>query len=163
LEQKYQLTKDAPQEKINLRFTAYSKNLKQNLESLFRELNRMAFITSKQMYEDALKLFHIEIKAANKGYLIFVTDDQGNPVRYPMKISDFEARPKFYQIKPETERTELSSDYSKDKSDNSIRNHQGNSRILVDLLRLVSNYSDRNSFRKKNQMIKRRRKGQKRF
>lgn len=62
LEQTYQLKNDEPKEKIDLKFTAYSKNLKQNLESLFTELNRMDFITNKLMYNDALKLFHIEIR-----------------------------------------------------------------------------------------------------
>ena len=96
LEQTYQLKNDDPKEKVNLKFTAYSKNLKQNLENLFRELNRMDFITSKQMYNDALKLFHIEIKPANRGHLVFVTDEQGNPIRHPIKMSDFEERPRFY-------------------------------------------------------------------
>ncbi len=99
LEQTYQFKNDEPKEKINLKFTAYCKNLKQNLESLFTELNRMDFITSKQMYNDALKLFHIEIKAANKGYLIFVTDGSGNPIRHPVKLSDFQEKPRFYESK----------------------------------------------------------------
>lgn len=102
LEQTYKLTKDEPQEKINLKFTAYSKNLKQNLESLFKELNRMDFIANKKMYDDALRLFHIEIKVANKGYLIFVTDEVENPVRYPMKLSEFEERPRFYVAENKT-------------------------------------------------------------
>jgi hypothetical protein len=68
LEQTYQLKNDGPKEKIDLKFTAYSKNLKQNLENLFTELNRMDFINSKQMYNDALKLFHIEIRQVQKGH-----------------------------------------------------------------------------------------------
>ncbi len=159
LEQKYQLSNDDPKEKINLKFTAYSKNLKQNLDSLFKELNRMDFITNKKMYEDALRLFHIEIKPANKGHLIFVTDGNGNPVRHPIKMSDFDERPRFYQSQGKSE----SISQSMDKSDNDIRNHSGNSKILVDLLRLIPNYSDKNSFRNKKQMIKKRRKGQRRL
>ena len=69
-----QLNNVKPKEKINLKFTATSKNLKQNLENLFGKLNRMDFITSKQMYNDALKLFHIEIRPVQKGHLVFVTD-----------------------------------------------------------------------------------------
>lgn len=75
---------------------AYSKNLKQNLENLFTELNRMGFITSKQMYNDALKLFHIETRQVQKGHLVFVTDGNGKPVRHPIKMSEFEERPRFY-------------------------------------------------------------------
>jgi hypothetical protein len=96
LEQKYQLTKDEPLEKLNYRFSGSSKNLKQNLESLFGQLNRMEFITSKEMYDQALKLFNVEIRRAGKGYSAFVTDENGNPVRHPVRISDFQERPEFY-------------------------------------------------------------------
>ena len=161
LEQTYKLTKDDPKEKINLKFTAYSKNLKQNLENLFTELNQMDFITSKQMYDDALKLFHIEIKQVRKGNLIFVTDGNGNPVRYPIKMSDFEERPKFYQSTNTSEKIGHSVSQT---SDNLITSKEaiGNSQLLVDLLRLIPPYSDKNSFRKKKQFIINKRKGQRR-
>ncbi len=96
LEQKYQLTKDDPQEKLNYRFSGSSKNLKQNLESLFEQLNRMEFITSKEMYDQALKLFNVEIRKSGRGYSVFVTDENGNSVRHPVRIGDFEEKPKFY-------------------------------------------------------------------
>ena len=96
LEQKYQLTKDDPQEKLNYRFSGSSKNLKQNLESLFGQLNRMEFITSKEMYDQALKLFNVEIRKAGPGYSAFVTDENGNPARHPVRMGDFEERPRFY-------------------------------------------------------------------
>ena len=163
MEQAYKLTNDEPKEKINLKFTAYSKNLKQNLENLFKELNRMDFITSKQMYNDALKLFHIEIRQVQTGHLIFATDGNGNPIRHPIKMSDFEERPRFYPPKWKAERIEFIDGHSSNKSDNAIKNHQDNSRMLVDLLRLIPDYSDKNSFRNKKQMIKKRRKGQRRL
>jgi len=137
LEQTYQLKNDEPKEKIDLKFTAYSKNLKQNIENLFTELNRMDFIISKQMYNDALKLFHVEIKQVQKGHLVFVTDGNGNPVRHPIKMSDFDERPKFYKRKGQTASIEQSDGYAMDKSGNAIKNYQGNSRMLVDLLRLI--------------------------
>jgi len=158
IEQTYHLTNNEPKGKINLKFTAYSKNLKQNLENLFAELNRMDFITSKQMYNDALKLFHIEIRQVQKGHLVFVTDGNGNPIRHPIKMSDFEERPRFYQSKGKAEKIEQSDGYSMDKSSKPAINNP-TSKMLVDLLRLIPNYSDRNSFRKKKQMIKRRRRG----
>ncbi len=96
LEQKYQLAKDDPLEKLNYRFSGSSKNLKQNLESLFTQLNRMEFITSKEMFDQALELFQVEIKKAGRGHLVFVTDENGNPVRHPVRMSDFEERPRFY-------------------------------------------------------------------
>ncbi len=163
LEQTYQLKNDEPKEKVNLKFTAYSKNLKQNLENLFTELNGMDFITSKQMYNDALRLFHVEIRQVQKGHLVFVTDGNENPVRHPIKMSDFQERPRFYQSKGKGEKIEPANDYTMDKSGNTIRNYQGNSRMLVDLLRLIPNYSDKNSFRKKKQLIKKRKIGQRRL
>ena len=156
LEQTYQLKNDEPKEKINLKFTAYSKNLKQNLENLFTELNRMDFITSKQMYNDALKLFHIEIRSVQKGHVIIVTDGTGNPVRYPIKMSDFEERPRFYQTKGKSEKMDLSEGYSIHKSLNAKENHQVNFRMLADLLRLIPTYSGKENLQKKKQLIKKR-------
>ena len=155
LEQTHKLKNDEPKEKINLKFTAYSKNLKQNLENLFAELNRMDFITSKLMYNDALKLFHVEIRQVQKGNLVFVTDGNGNPIRHPIKMSDFEERPRFYESKGKGEKIEQSDANSIDKSDNFRKNHTVNSRMLVDLLRLIPNYSEKNSFRKYKYMRKR--------
>ena len=96
LEQKYQLTKDENPEKLNFRFSNSSKDLKQNLENLFGQLNRMEFITSKDMYDQALGLFQVEIRKAGRGHLVFVTDENGNPIRHPVKMSDFLEKPKFY-------------------------------------------------------------------
>ncbi|WP_299578029.1 relaxase/mobilization nuclease domain-containing protein [uncultured Sunxiuqinia sp.] len=96
LEQKYGLSKDDQPEKLNYRFSSSSRNLKQNLESLFSQLNRMEFITSKELYEQALELFQVEIRRAGRGHLVFVTDENGNPIRYPVRMSDFEERPRFF-------------------------------------------------------------------
>jgi hypothetical protein len=148
LEQKYQLTKDEPQEKMNYRFSGSSKNLKQNLENLFSELNRMDFITSKQMYNDVLKLFHIEIRQVQKGHLVFVTDGNGNPIRHPVKMSDFQERPRFYQAKEESARI--------NRPEKEKRNQLGNLRLLVDLIRLMPSYSEGSRFRRNRRLIKRR-------
>ena len=56
----------------------------------------MELITSKEMYDQALGLFQVEIKRAGRGYLVFVTDENGNPIRHPVRMSDFEERPRFY-------------------------------------------------------------------
>jgi hypothetical protein len=163
LEQTYQLTNNEPKEKVDLKFTAYSKNLKQNLENLFTELNRMDFITNNRMYNDALKLFHIEIRQVQKGHLVFVTDENGNPIRHPIKMSDFEERPRFYQAKGKGERTGLVVSDNMDKSNNDLKNRQGNSRMLVDLIRLIPTYSGKDRIGKKKQMITKRRKGKRRW
>ncbi|PTN10105.1 relaxase/mobilization nuclease domain-containing protein [Mangrovibacterium marinum] len=96
LEQKYGLTKEENPQKLNYRFSGSSRNLKQNLESLFGQLNQMDFIRSKAMYDEALKMFDIEIRPFGRGYAAFVTDGTGNPVRYPIRLSEFEERPNFY-------------------------------------------------------------------
>ena len=102
LEEKYQLTKDENPDKLNFRFSNSSKDLKQNLENLFGQLNRMDFITSKEMYDQALKLFQVEIRKAGRGHLVFVTDENGNPVRHPIKMSDFQERPRFHLYEQRT-------------------------------------------------------------
>ena len=153
LEQTYKLTKDDPKEKINLKFTAYSKNLKQNLENLFKELDRIDFITN------ALRLFHIKIKPANKGHLIFVTDGIGNPVLHSIKMSDFQERPRFYKSQGKTEKIKQADPNTLDKVNHS-KEALGIYRMLFDLLKLIPNYSHGNNFRSKKQMIKRRKRGQ---
>jgi hypothetical protein len=96
LEQKYELTKQQTQEKTNLKFSAKSSNLKQNLESLFYELNQMDSITTKHLYNKSLEIFNVEIRKSGRGHVVFVTDGVENPVRYPIRLSDFTERPKFY-------------------------------------------------------------------
>ena len=104
LEQKYQLTKDDTHEKLDYRFSGSSKNLKQNLENLFAQLNRMEFISSKELYDQALGLFQVEIRKAGRGHLVFVMDENGNPIRHPVRMSDFEERPRFYLSEKEIQK-----------------------------------------------------------
>ena len=44
----------------------------------------MEFIATKEMYDQALKLFNVEIKKAGKGCSVFVTDENGNSIRHPI-------------------------------------------------------------------------------
>jgi len=96
LEEKYNLTKDLQKENPNLKFTANSSNLKQNLQELFRELNRIESITNRDMYDRSLAMFNVEIRRSGRGHVVFITDGNGNPVRYPIQLSEFEERPRFY-------------------------------------------------------------------
>ena len=96
LEQKYDLTKEPNQQQTDLKFSAGSRNLKRNLESLFYQLNQIESITTKQLYDKSLELFNVEIRRSGRGHVVFVTDGNGNPVRYPIRLSEFEERPKFY-------------------------------------------------------------------
>jgi len=96
LEQKYNLTQKLQNEIPNLKFTAGSSNLKQNLQQLFIELNRMESITNRKLYDRSLARFNIEIRRSGRGHVVFVTDGNRNPVRYPIRLSEFEERPRFY-------------------------------------------------------------------
>ncbi|QGY47767.1 relaxase/mobilization nuclease domain-containing protein [Maribellus comscasis] len=96
LEQKYELTKEQNREQTNLKFSAGSSNLKRNLESLFFQLNQLESITTKQLYNKSLEFFNVEIRRSGRAHVVFIVDGNGNPVRYPIRLSEFEERPKFY-------------------------------------------------------------------
>jgi hypothetical protein len=44
------------------------------------------------MYNEALKLFNVEIRKSGRGHIVVVTDDFGNPIQ----LSNFKEGPKFY-------------------------------------------------------------------
>lgn len=96
LEQKYDLSNQQAKEPSNFKFSPRSRNIKQNLENLFAHLNGMPEINSKEMYNEALKLFNVEIKKSGRGYIVLVTDGEGIPIRYPIRLSKFKERPRFY-------------------------------------------------------------------
>jgi hypothetical protein len=96
LEQKYQLTQTEKKEIPDFKFSPRSRNIKQNLEKLFKHLNQIPEIASKEMYNEALKLFNVEIRKSGRGHIVVVTDDSGNPIRYPIRLSNFKEGPKFY-------------------------------------------------------------------
>lgn len=99
LEQKYDLTKVQNQVQSNLKFSASSRNLKQNLDSLFYQLNQIESISTKQLYDKSLELFNVEVRRSGRGHVVFITDEIGNPIRYPIRLSEFQERPKFYLAK----------------------------------------------------------------
>ena len=96
LEQKYDLSNKQTKEQPDFKFSPRSRNIKQNLENLFVHLNQMQGITSKDMYNEALKLFNVEIKKSGRGHIVLVTDGEGIPIRYPIRLSKFKERPRFY-------------------------------------------------------------------
>lgn len=97
LDQKYRLTQTEKKELPDFQFSPRSRNIKQNLENLFRHLNQIPEITSKEMYAEALKLFNVEIRKSGRGHVVVVTDDFGNPIRYPIRLSNFKEGPGFYK------------------------------------------------------------------
>jgi hypothetical protein len=96
LEQKYDLIKEQNREQPNLKFSAGSSNLKRNLESLFFQLNQIESITTRHLYDKSLEFFNVEIRRSGRGYVVFVIDGNGNPVRHPILLSEFQDRPRFY-------------------------------------------------------------------
>lgn len=96
LEQNYDLTKEQNQVQSNLKFSASSRNLKQNLESLFYQLNQIESISTKQLYDKSLELFNVMVRRSGRGHVVFITDDIGNPIRYPIRLSEFQERPRFH-------------------------------------------------------------------
>lgn len=96
LEQKYQLSNKQSQEEPVFKFSARSRNIKQSLECLFLHLNQMESVNSKPMYDEALKLFNVEIRTSGRGHIVVVTDGKGKVIRYPIRLSKFKEQPNFY-------------------------------------------------------------------
>ena len=99
LEQKYDLSNEQNLVQSNLKFSTSSRNLKQNLESLFYQLNQIESISTKQLYDKSLELFNVEVRRSGRGHVVFVTDEIGSPIRHPIRLSEFEERPRFYPSK----------------------------------------------------------------
>jgi len=63
-----------------------------------KHLTQIPEITSKEMYAEALKLFNVEIRKSGRGHVVVVTDDFGNPIRYPIRLSNFKEGPKSFYV-----------------------------------------------------------------
>jgi hypothetical protein len=48
---------------------------------------------SKTIHEN---FFNVEIRKSGRGHIVVVTDDSGNPIRYPIRLSNFKEGLKFY-------------------------------------------------------------------
>jgi hypothetical protein len=147
LEMRHELVQ-TPIKEQNFTFNARSRNIKQNLENLFKHLNQIPEITSKEMYSEALKLFNVEIRKSGRGHIVVVTDDIGNSIRYPIRLSNFKEGPKFFVGLQTVPKIQV--------------NKQVLDKFLIaqwvrDLNRLVDSCNSPNS--KSNGKIKRKRKG----
>lgn len=159
LEEKYQLTQKTTKEEPVFRFSPRSRNIKQNLENLFKHLNSLEGITSKEAYSEALKLFNVEIKKSGRGHIVLVTDGAGNPIRYPVRLSKFKEKPKFYQAQKE----KLKNEQSIEKEHHHLQQKQGgvlNSSLILNLVKLIPRKYSKEG--KQNPRIKRKRKGRQR-
>jgi hypothetical protein len=161
LEEKYQLTQKTTKEEPVFRFSPRSRNIKQNLENLFKHLNSLEEITSKEMYNEALKLFNVEIKKSGRGHIVLVTDGEGNPIRYPIRLSNFKEKPNFYH----TQKERLENLQTAEKEHPYQQQKQGgvlSSSLVRNLVKLIPREYSKEG--KQNPRIKRRRKGrQKRY
>jgi hypothetical protein len=72
-----------------------------------------------------------------------VTDRKGNPIRPPIKMSDFQELLRFYQSKEKGERIKPVYGNPMDKSNNEIKNPHGNSKMLDDLLGMITSHLDK--------------------
>lgn len=97
LEIRHKLDNKNRKEKPVFKFSARSRNIKQSLEHLFLHLNLMETLTSKDLYDETLKLFNVEIRKSGRGQTVVVTDGKGKVIRYPIRLSKFKEKPKFYQ------------------------------------------------------------------
>lgn len=119
LEEKYNLPqKEKPQE-INFRFSARSRNIKQNLENLFEHLNGLDELTTKDLYDQALLSFKVEIQKSGRGHIVVVLGDDGKPARYPIRLSNFKNKPRFYCKENKVAATEKETVEKKQKIDKS--------------------------------------------
>lgn len=87
--------------------------------------------------DQALKLFNVEIKKSGRGYSVFVTDENGNPVRHPVRMGDFVEKPKFLK-----ETTSREMDKNMSYSINSVRMTHGNEilkELKIQILKSLTN------------------------
>lgn len=47
------------------------------------------------MYNEALKLFNVEIRKSGRGHIVVVTDGEGNLVSCPIRLSKFNEKSNF--------------------------------------------------------------------
>ena len=67
------------------------------------------------MYNEALKVFNVEIRKSGRGHIVVVCDENGNPIRYPIRLSNFKEKPRFY--KAEIANQSLNANFQTDKPD----------------------------------------------
>ncbi|BAX82369.1 relaxase/mobilization nuclease domain-containing protein [Labilibaculum antarcticum] len=96
LELRHQLDNRKRSEKAVFKFSAQSRNIKHSLESLFYQVNQMEAINTRELYDETLRLFNVEIRKSGRGHIVVVTDGLGKVIRYPIRLSKFQEKPNFY-------------------------------------------------------------------
>lgn len=159
LEEKYKLPKKEQPQEINFRFSARSRNIKQNLENLFKHLNAIDELTTKDLYDQALMTFKVEIQKSGRGHIVVVLGDDGKPARYPIRLSKFKNKPRFYSAQQKLEETETTRNRQQSKPPQELDLQK-----LGVLARDLNKITDRSNQRESISKPKLKRKGkQKRF
>ncbi len=150
-----EFTQKTTKEEPVFRFSPRSRNIKQNLENLFKHLNSLEEITSKEGYREALKLFNVEIKKSGRGHIVLVTDGEGNSIRYPIRLSNFKERPGFYQSQKELSKNKNIDlkEYHNQKNQDAILSYS----LIRNLVKLIPR--DYSKERNQKLRIKRRKRG----
>lgn len=98
LEQRYDLKQEVSQSESkqnDFTLNATCSDLKAKVEGIFRTLNQSSGIENEIMYPDILRAFHLEVKLSGRGEVILVTDDAGEAIRNPLRMSDMKERIKI--------------------------------------------------------------------
>lgn len=158
LEIRHELKQKTNKEEPVFRFSPRSRNIKQNLEGLFQHLNGLEEITSKEAYLEVLKLFNVELKRSGRGYIVLVTDGAGNPIRYPIRLSNFKEKPKSFHSQKE----QLKNVHQDNKNNQRQKNQQATlaPSLIRNLLRMIPREFSKEG--KHDPRIKKRRKGKQR-
>ena len=48
------------------------------------------------MYDQTLLSFKVEVQKSGRGHIVVVLGEDGKPARYPIRLSKFKNKPKFY-------------------------------------------------------------------
>jgi len=153
LEQRHQLSNKQSHEEPAFKFSARSRNIKQSLEELFHHLNRLENINSKELYDEALKLFNVEVRKSGRGHIVVVTDGKGKVIRYPIRLSKFKESPRFYlKEKPIMEKQRKMS------ADNELKLDL-KKKFLIELMKQIRKKDQENRNRKKQNLKVKKRKG----
>jgi hypothetical protein len=99
LQQCYDLDTTAKLDKVQLIPTINSPNLHEGIQQVFKLLNQ-SNIENRQEYLDILKAFNLELYQSEQGQSVVVKNQDGQVLRHPIPLSQFEERPLLHDIKP---------------------------------------------------------------
>ncbi|WP_430817220.1 relaxase/mobilization nuclease domain-containing protein [Carboxylicivirga sp. RSCT41] len=100
LQQRYELdTRITKLDKVQLIPTINSPNLHEGIQQVFKLLNQ-SNVQNRQQYLDLLKGFNLELHQSEQGQSVVVKDQDGQILRHPMALSQFNEQPLLDDIQP---------------------------------------------------------------